>query len=60
MADKLAKADVQYGPGKRTERCYVCEHFIPAHGCELVAGRIQPDAWCNRFKRERGRALSAS
>lgn len=50
---KLAKAEVQYGPGKGTERCRLCEHFIPRDRCELVAGTIREDYWCNRFERRR-------
>jgi hypothetical protein len=54
MADKLDKSEVQYGPGKGTERCLLCEHFIPRDSCEVVAGAIRKDYWCNRFKRDRG------
>lgn len=51
--EKYAKSEVQYGPGKRTERCFLCEHYIDPRQCELVEGRISPDFWCRLFKKRR-------
>jgi len=51
---KLAKDEVQYSPGKGRDRCFFCTHFEKPNHCELVAGLIREDYWCNRFEKKRG------
>jgi len=54
MKRKLAKADVEYGEGKPSEHCAICVHFQVYHkkACEIVAGVILPNMWCNKFKKK--------
>lgn len=47
---KLAKSDVDYSPGKGETRCKNCEHFKGDGVCAIVAGGIDPDYWCEKFK----------
>jgi hypothetical protein len=50
MAEKLAKADVDYGPGDTDgQHCGVCEHFTEPHYCALVAGKIRSGGWCRKW-----------
>lgn len=48
---KFTKAEVEYSPGKGDDRCKACKHFEQPGACELVTGSINPDAWCELFKR---------
>ena len=58
MADKLAKAAVGFEhPAKGPHHCSQCRHFDPPHGCEIIAGSIDPGDWCERFKATRRSAL---
>ena len=50
--DKLAKSAVDYSYGKPNAHCSLCEHFIRSGFCHIVAGKIDPAWWCNRFKRD--------
>ena len=50
----LPKSAVDYGPGHPTgDHCAVCAHFRPPDACEVVAGDISPEAWCDRFEERR-------
>jgi len=55
---KYSKADVDYSEGKPSEHCAICVHFQVYHkkACEIVAGVILPDMWCNKFKKRKGSA----
>lgn len=48
---KRTKASVKYGPGHARSRCGVCTYYRVDGSCELVAGRIEPDMWCELFHR---------
>lgn len=50
---KLDKADVRYSPAKDEDRCRNCVHFEVPSRCEIVAGDIDPDYWCERFEAKR-------
>lgn len=51
---KLTKSETKYTPKamKPSERCKVCEHFHSNESCDIVAGRISAQGWCNRFHRK--------
>lgn len=53
---KVSKASVDYSKGHPGSKCSLCTHFFRgAQGkqgtCELVAGSIDPDYWCEKFKK---------
>lgn len=53
MAEKRAKADVNYGPGDVDgPHCGACEHFREPHYCELVAGKIRSGGWCRLYQKK--------
>ena len=57
MADrKMAKTQVRYGRGAMTRHCSICAHFQPPKSCALVAGTIDPAAWCRLFERAKVKA----
>jgi len=52
--DKTA-ADVKYGRGHPGRYCKDCHFFLPKlfvhpNACQLVAGLIDPLAWCKLFE----------
>ena len=49
---KYYKSEVEYeDPAKKSNHCSMCRHFIARnHTCELVAGIINPKAWCDKFE----------
>jgi hypothetical protein len=50
VADKVSKASVAYEhPAAKSNHCGICRHFQSPHACEIVAGEIQPEDWCERF-----------
>lgn len=49
--DKLAKSEVHYGEGHKGAFCSMCVHY-KAYKCSIVAGRIHPKGWCDRFERK--------
>ena len=51
VGNKLPKSEVDYSYGKPHAHCAMCEHFLRPHSCQIVAGTIDPEWWCNRFKR---------
>jgi hypothetical protein len=48
---KLSKSAVKYvdDHGASSERCAKCVHYLGRAACQIVAGRIDPEGWCNRF-----------
>jgi hypothetical protein len=47
----LSKEEVHFeSPAEGEDDCDDCEHFILGGRCELVAGVIGPEDWCDRFK----------
>jgi len=50
---KKAKAEVDYSRSKGEDRCSVCVNFISPDECRKVRGEIDPDYWCELFKRRR-------
>jgi len=62
MDHKYTKASVQYGHGHPGQQCKLCVHFIKGDGdenignrCEIVAGAIGANDWCNRFRKGKGK-----
>lgn len=52
---KLAKPEVSFEhPAGGKDHCADCKHFETQgpHTCEIVAGRIETQDWCDRFKRK--------
>lgn len=49
-AGKISKAEADYSPGKPHAHCGLCVHYDGHHGCEIVAGRIEPAMWCKYFE----------
>jgi len=57
--NKEAKADVDYSLGKPNAHCGMCRYYHD-HVCSLVAGRIEPQMWCELFtKKEKANALDS-
>lgn len=48
---KASKAKVHYGKGMKSAHCGICKYFQPPSSCSEVAGDIEPDRWCELFKR---------
>ncbi len=50
---KLTKYQVQYENPASDPRyhCSICEHYIK-NACQIVQGKIDPEAWCMRFKKK--------
>jgi len=50
---KQPKDKVQFEhPGMGKDRCRDCVHYQPiSQTCEVVIGHIEPQDWCDRFKR---------
>lgn len=53
---KLSKPEVRYeNPAQMpSHNCAVCGHFVHPDGCLLVAGDIDPDAWCELWEKPQG------
>ena len=49
---KLNKADVNYSKGHKGSRCGICKWFLRDNGCVWVKGDIDPDWWCELFKKK--------
>src|ERR1700758_5332655 len=47
---KFTKAEVHYtdSHGRSSEQCSKCKHY-ENRACEIVAGTINPEGWCNKF-----------
>lgn len=47
---KFSKEKVSYSKGKPHAHCGICRHFDADElACSLVAGRIEPQMWCELF-----------
>ena len=50
MDDKATKDSVRYTDhGTEKEHCSICRRYIRGGACMVVAGRVSPRGWCNRF-----------
>ena len=51
---KLSKSEVGFEhPAKGTDDCDDCIHFKPLREkCQIVAGHVEGEDWCERFKRK--------
>lgn len=47
---KLPKSEVHYTDKGKAEHCSICEHYMNKTTCKIVAGEINHNGWCNRFK----------
>ena len=47
---KFSKSTVDYTDKGKKEHCSICKHYINKTTCEIVAGIINPNGWCNRFE----------
>src|SRR6185437_13123260 len=50
---KVEKSSVDYSAGKGSDRCKNSVHFEKPDACEIVAGAIDPEYWCERFQMNR-------
>lgn len=49
---KVSKESVRYSDrGSDKEHCAICAHYQGNNTCEVVAGKVSPHGWCERFKR---------
>jgi hypothetical protein len=47
---KISKQQAQYQDRPRDIRmCSTCTFFETPSGCKVVAGKVNPDGWCNLF-----------
>lgn len=47
---KVSQADAKYqGHPQGQQRCAICLQFRPPGSCQLVAGPISPNGWCQFF-----------
>jgi hypothetical protein len=51
---KATHKEAQYGPGRKAERCSICEHYRGLNDCTKVVAPVSPMAWCKFFE-ERGK-----
>jgi hypothetical protein len=51
---KYTKEQVKFQhPAKGKNQCGQCRHFLKnEEKCEIVNGKIQPEDWCNKFRRK--------
>lgn len=50
--NKLPKDSVSYSDrGSDKEHCAICGHYQGDNTCAIVAGRISPRGWCERFRK---------
>ena len=52
---KKEKSEVDYMPvaAMKSERCDRCKHFRELYDtCDLVKGKVKPNAWCDLFSRK--------
>lgn len=53
---KLSKVSVRFEhPAKGPDHCSGCKHFLGRGVCEIVAGLIAPEDWCDKFRRKQKR-----
>ena len=52
QAAKITKRAANYqNMPRNNQRCSRCQFFIRPGSCQVVAGKIRPNAWCRLFKR---------
>lgn len=51
---KISKQKANYGGGMKKAHCAICKHFKAPDACEVVAGRINPQAWCKFYEYKKG------
>jgi hypothetical protein len=51
MARKRSKKSVDYSRGMGSKRCRNCVHYLGKGVCERVEGLIDPEFWCELFRR---------
>lgn len=49
------KYQVQYENPAKDPRyhCSICEHYVNKTTCQIVQGKIDPEAWCNKFEKKK-------
>ena len=58
MPERFTKNEVKYTDdhGTSSEQCSKCTHYLGkirgAGVCEIVWGSINPEGWCNKFRRK--------
>jgi hypothetical protein len=56
---KYTKAQVKFeSPARGKDRCGACIHYIRGGSCDIVAGKIKPGDWCNKFRRKKAKSVS--
>jgi hypothetical protein len=55
LAGKVSKQSVRYSQGVAHRKCSLCSMWRPPASCSLVAGRISPEAVCDKFERKRAK-----
>jgi len=53
LTDKVSKQQAHYSKGMEKAHCGICKHFKAPDQCEVVAGDVKPDMWCDFFKAKR-------
>lgn len=49
-AKKIAQSVAKYqDTPKGSQRCALCTHFVAPSSCQLVAGTISPQGWCELY-----------
>lgn len=51
MSKLYTKSEVDYSMGLPEAHCSLCEHYR-IDKCEIVAGKIEPDHWCEKFDKK--------
>lgn len=49
FAKMTQKAALYQDKPKGGAKCATCEHFQPPASCEVVAGKINPNGWCQMY-----------
>jgi hypothetical protein len=49
LAKMTQKAALYRNKPKEGAKCSTCEHFQPPASCEIVAGKISPNGWCQMY-----------
>ena len=51
MREMFLKSEVGFEhPAKGPDHCSMCIHFKRPHACEIVAGYIRGEDWCEKFE----------
>jgi len=49
VAKMTQKAALYQAKPKEGARCATCEHFQPPASCQIVAGKVSPNGWCQMY-----------